>query len=114
MSVCDHYRPNKQRRMLSCATCKARFSERKGAPLFGALLPEREIVSLLAHLHEGCGVRNTGRLVGVNENTVVRYSLLAGQHAKKLHDELVAFSPSDAGGPVRRKMGVRGQKRKAL
>jgi hypothetical protein len=46
-------------------------------------------------------VRKTGRLVGVNKDTVVRYSLLAGAHARQLHDELVAFSPSDAGGAVR-------------
>ena len=114
LSVCDRYGPNKQRRMLYCATCKARFSERKGTPLFGARLPEKDIVSLLAHIDEGCGVRKTGRLIGVNKNTVVRYSRLAGQHAKDLHDELVAFSPADAGGPVRRKMGLRGQKRTAL
>ena len=73
-----------------------------------------QIVSLLAHIDEGCGVRKTSRLIGVNKNTVVRYSLLAGRHAKDLHDELVAFSPADAGGPVRRKMGLRGQKGKAL
>jgi hypothetical protein len=114
LSVCDRYGPNKERRMLYCATCKARFSERKGTPLFGARLPEKDIVSLLAHIDEGCGVRKTGRLIGVNKNTVVRYSLLAGRHAKDLHDELVAFSPADAGGPVRRKMGLRGQKGKAL
>jgi hypothetical protein len=40
-------------------------------------------------------------LVGVNKNTVVRYCLRAGEHARQLHDELVAFSPGDAGGPVR-------------
>lgn len=114
LSVCDRYGPHKQRRLLYCATCKARFSERKGTPLFGARLPETEIVSLLAHIDEGCGVRKTSRLIGVNKNTVVRYSRLAGRHAKDLHDELVAFSPTDAGGPVRRKMGFRGQKGKAL
>jgi transposase-like protein len=114
LSVCDRYGANKQRRLLYCATCKARFSERKGTPLFGARLPEKDIVSLLAHIGESCGVRKTSRLIGVNKNTVVRYSRLAGQHAKDLHDELVAFSPADAGGPVRRKMGVRGQKRKTL
>jgi LacI family transcriptional regulator len=114
LSVCDRYGPNNQRRMLYCATCKARFSERKGTPLFGARLPEKDIVSLLAHIDEGCGVRKTSRLIGVNKNTVVRYSLLAGRHAKDLHDELVAFSPADAGSPVRRKMGLRGQKGKAL
>jgi hypothetical protein len=114
LSVCDRYGPNKERRMLYCATCKARFSERKGTPLFGARLPEKDIVSLLAHIGEGCGVRKTGRLIGVNKNTVVRYSLLAGQHAKDLHDEFVAFSPSDPGGSVRRKVVLRGQEGKAL
>ena len=114
LSVCDHYGPNKQRRMLYCATCKARFSERKGTPFFAARLPEEKIVSVLAHIDEGCGVRKTGRLVGVNKDTVVRYSLLAGEHAKDLHDELVAFSPSDPGGAVRRKVVLRGKKRKKL
>jgi transposase-like protein len=101
LTVCDRYGSNKQRRMLYCATCKARFSERKGTPLFRAILPEETIVAVLAHIDEGCGVRKTGRLVGVNKNTVIRYSVLAGQHAKELHDELVAFSPADPGGPVR-------------
>lgn len=114
LSVCDRYGPNRQRRMLYCSTCKARCSERKGTALFRATLPEAKIVALLAHIDEGCGVRKTGRLVGVNRNTVVRYSLLAGQHAKDLHDAFVAFSPADTGGSVRRKVGLRGQKREAL
>ena len=94
LSVCDHYGPNKQRRMLYCCTCKARFSERKGTPLFGARLPEPDIVSVLAHIQEGCGVRKTSRLVGVNKDTVVRLALVAGQHAQEVHDDVVAFSPS--------------------
>lgn len=100
LSVCDHYGPDKRRRMLRCSTCKARFSERKGTPLFGATLPEEKIVSLLEHIDEGCGVRKTGRLVGVHRDTVSRYSRLAGDHARTLHDEFVAFSPEDPGGPV--------------
>jgi transposase-like protein len=85
-----------QRRLLRCKTCKARFSERKGTPLFGAQLPEDKVVAVLHHLAEGVGVRKTGRLVGVNKNTVARYALRAGDHAQQLHDELVAFSPGDA------------------
>jgi transposase-like protein len=84
-----------RRRLLRCRTCKARFSERKGTPLFGAQLPEDKVVAVLSHIAEGVGVRKTGRLVGVNKNTVVRYCLLAGEHARQLHDDLVAFSPSD-------------------
>jgi len=83
-----------QRRLLRCRTCKTRFSERKGTPLFDSRLPEDKALSVLEHLAEGCGVRKTGRLVRVNKNTVVRYSLLAGGHAHQLHEERVAFSPA--------------------
>jgi transposase-like protein len=100
LTVPMRYGPQ-QRRLLRCTTCKARFSERKGTPLLGAQLPEDKVVAVLSHIAEGVGVRKTARLVGVNKNTVVRYCLLAGAHARKLHDELVAFSPSDARGPVR-------------
>ena len=101
LTVCARYGKNKQRRMLRCKTCKARFSERKGTPFFDARLPEEKIVSVLEHLAEACGVRQTARLCRVNKNTVVRYSLTAGEHARQLHDELVAFSPSNQRGPVR-------------
>jgi len=100
LTVPMRYGPS-QRRLLRCRTCKARFSERKGTPLFGAQLPDEKVVAVLSHIAEGVGVRKTGRLVGVNRNTVVRYCLRAGAHAQRLHDELLAFSPSDARGPVR-------------
>ena len=103
-----------RRRLLRCRTCKARFSERKGTPLFDSRLPEDQVVSVLAHIVEGVGVRKTSRLVGVTRNTVVRYSVQAGAHAQQLHDELVAFSPADAGSPVRREVVVHRQERKAL
>ena len=89
------YGPAKQRRLLVCRTCQRRFSERKGTALFHCKLPEEKAVAVLQHLQESCGVLQTGRLVGVNKNTVVRLAVVAGQHAKKLHDDLVAFSPCD-------------------
>ena len=100
LTVCAHYGKEKQFRLLYCRTCKARFSERKGTPLFQSHLPLGKQFSILEHIAEGCGVRKTQRLTGVNQNTVIRYSKLAGNHAKALHDELVAFSPSDKGGSV--------------
>ena len=114
LSVTDHYGPQDARRMLRCATCEARFSERKGTPLFDARLPEEKVLAILAHLDEGCGVRKTSRLVGVSKDTVMRYAMRAGGHARELHDELVAFSPSDARSAVRRKMGLRRQEGKEL
>ena len=93
LSVCDHYGRGKRRRMLRCATCRARFSERKGTVFFGSPLPDEKVLSVLEHVDEGCGVRKTSRLVGVHRDTVIRYSRLAGDHARAVHDEFVAFSP---------------------
>ena len=101
LTVCGKYGKNNNIRLLYCRTCKSRFSERKGTPLFRMKLDEKKAVSLLEHISESCGVRKTERLVGVNRNTVMRYSRLAGEHAKVLHDELVAFSPEDSGSSVR-------------
>jgi transposase-like protein len=99
LTVCGHYGPHR-RRLLYCRTCQARFSELKGTPLFAARLPADKVLALLEHLADGCGVRQTARLVGVSKDTVVRYAALAGEHAQQLHDELVAFSPQDPGGPI--------------
>jgi transposase-like protein len=94
LSVCDRYGKSR-RRLLYCKSCKARFSERKGTPLFDSRLPPQKAIDVLAHIAEGVGVRSTARLVGVTKDTVARYCLLAGDHAEALHDELVAFSPQD-------------------
>jgi transposase-like protein len=95
LTVCARYGKDHRRRMLYCRTCKARFSERKGTPLFGSQLSPEQALSIFEHLAERNGVRATARLVKVNRNTVVRYSRLAGDHARQLHDDLVALSPSD-------------------
>ena len=101
LTVPHRYGPGKSRRMLRCRTCKARFSERKGTPLFRSGLPPEKALALVEHLADRNGVRATSRLVGVHRDTVVRYSRLLGEHAQQLHDELVAFSPSDPRGPAR-------------
>ena len=98
--VIDHF-GKARHRLLYCRACKARFSEFKGTPFFNSRLPHPKVLAVLEHLAEGCGVRQTARLVGVNKDTVTRLALLAGKHAKGTHDELVAFSPSDPRGPVR-------------
>lgn len=100
LTVPARYGPHKTR-VLRCSTCKDRFSERKGTPLFDARLPADKVVAVLAHVAEGIGTRKTARLVGVHKDTVTRYIRRAGGHAEQLHDELVAFSPDDERGPVR-------------
>ena len=93
LTVCGHYGKHRQYRLLYCRTCKARFSERRGTPLYRSHLPEETVASVLNHVGDGCGVRQTGRLVGVHRDTVMRYSRLAGGHAEATHEELVAVPP---------------------
>jgi transposase-like protein len=101
LSVCGHYGAGDSIRFLRCRSCGGRFSERKGTPLFRSHLPKEKAVALLEHVAEGCGVRQTERLVGVHRDTVTRYVRKAGDHAVAAHDELVALSPPDHRGPVR-------------
>jgi transposase-like protein len=109
LSVCGTYGKRETFRLLYCRSCKARFGERKGTPLFNARLPTDRAVSVLGHLAEGCGVRQTGRLVGVSRGAVGRLCQLAGGQARALHDELVAFSPSHRRGADGREVVVRRQ-----
>ena len=101
LSVTMRYGPDLSRRLLRCSTCKTRFSERKGTPLFACRLPTDRVVAILAHVAEGIGTRKTARLSGVHQDTVARYIRRAGDQAQQLHDELVAFSPDDDRGSVR-------------
>lgn len=99
----------KRIRMVYCHTCGAHFSERKGTVLERARLSQEKAVAILEHLRQGCGTRATSRLVDVDKDTVTRYLRLAGAHSERLHDELVAFSPGDQGGPARREVELRRQ-----
>jgi transposase-like protein len=92
LSVCGHF-AKAHHRLLYCNACKARFSEFKGTPLFNSKLPHDKVTAILQHLADGCGVRQTARLVGVNKDTVTRLALLAGEHAQAAHDEWWPFSP---------------------
>ena len=101
LSVCGHYGQDNSIRFLRCRSCGTRFSERKGTLLFHSHLPKEKAIAVLEHVAEGCGVRQTERLVGVHRDTVTRYIRKAGGHAKAAHDELVALSPPNHRGPVR-------------
>ncbi len=93
LTVTGRLGKHRQYRLLYCRSCRARFSERKGTPLYRAHLPEDKVTSILEHITEGCGVRRTARLVKVHRDTVSRYTRAAGVHARAAHDDLVARSP---------------------
>ena len=85
---------------LYCRTCKTYFSERKGSALWHSRLPEEKAGSVLEHIADGCGVRQTARLVKVHRDTVCRLNRQAGDHAARTHDEVVSVSPPHRRDPV--------------
>lgn len=101
LSICGRYGADDAIRFLRCRSCGCRFSERKGTPLFHSHLTREKATAVLEQIAEGCGVRQTERLVGVHRDTVTRYIRKAGDHAQAAHDELVALSPPHDRGPAR-------------
>jgi hypothetical protein len=101
LSVCGRYGKGDSIRFFRRRSCGDHFSERKGIPLFHSHLTSEKAAAVPEHIAEGCGVRQTERLVGGHRDTVTRYTRKAGDHAKAVHDELVALSPPDDRGPVR-------------
>ncbi|MEK7399682.1 MAG: helix-turn-helix domain-containing protein, partial [Candidatus Poribacteria bacterium] len=76
-------------RLLECKVCGIMFSERAHSALSRCPLPKDKIITILHHLAEGYGQRQTCRLLGVRRDTVRRLTRIVGVHAKSLHDELV-------------------------
>jgi len=95
LTVCGHIGKNQEIRLLYCRTCKTRFTENKGTVFYRSRLGKPKVISILQHVQEGGGMRSTGRLLGVKEDTVIRYARRAGRHAQAIHQERVARSPTD-------------------
>jgi transposase-like protein len=97
LCIRDRIGKHKHIRLLYCKTCHKRFSENKGTVFYRAQLSREKVIAILQHVQEGNGMRQTGRLEQVKEDTVIRLARLAGVHAQQLHEQLVAFSPSNPG-----------------
>src|SRR2546428_12719675 len=68
LCVRDRIGKHKQIRLLYCKACKKRLSETKGTVFYRSRLPRERVVSILQHVQEGNGLRQTGRLEHVKED----------------------------------------------
>lgn len=78
-----------QIRYLRCRDCGAEFSERKNTALWNTKVPEQQAISVAEHLAEGCSLKGTARLVGVDVSSVRRLNQRIGEHGEAFHDERV-------------------------
>jgi len=71
-----------------CTSCKNRFSEPHTKLTRDTFMSAPEAAERALHcLLEGCSIRSTERLTGLNRNTIMRLLLIAGERSARLMDE---------------------------
>ena len=75
--------------MYGCQACGKRFSLRKHTPLFGLKMEDATFFSIVSCQGEGCGVRETARIVGVKPDTVLAVARRMGRHVAHVMDHFL-------------------------
>jgi transposase-like protein/IS1 family transposase len=72
-----------------CLTCKKTFTEPHAKPLGEMTLSEEKALSVLHHLVEGCSIRSTERITGVEKRTILSLLVLVGEKCERLLEEKI-------------------------
>jgi len=72
-----------------CRTCKKTFLEPHKRPLDEMRLPIEKAVSIIQHLVEGCSIRTTERITGVEKRTILSLLTLVGPRCEKLMEDRI-------------------------
>src|SRR5690349_9103705 len=67
-----------------CLSCKKTFLEPHKRPLDDMRLPMEKAVSVVQHLVEGCSIRTTERITGVEKRTILTLLALVGERCESL------------------------------
>jgi transposase-like protein/IS1 family transposase len=76
-----------------CYTCRRTFIEPYDKPLDEMRLPLDKALSCLHHLVEGCSIRSTERITGVQRNTIMALQLLVGERCERLLEDRIKNVP---------------------
>jgi len=83
-----YYGPNRTTQYL-CRACGKTFSETKGTFFYRLRTPREKILTALAMVAEGGGIRATGRAMGVDKDTIQRWVERAGKHTEEVSAYLI-------------------------
>ena len=78
--------------ILRCDLCGKKFSENKGTIFFKKQIKKDTIAKALKSTSEGSGIRATGRIFGVNKNTVLSWVHQGGSHCEELEKKFSEFT----------------------
>ena len=67
-----------------CRECRKTFSETRGTFFFDLRTPREKVLTALAMVAEGGGIRATGRAMRVDKDTVQRWVERAGKHVEEV------------------------------
>jgi transposase-like protein/IS1 family transposase len=76
-----------------CNKCAKTFAEPQDKPLGGMYLPIEKAVHCLNLLLEGCSLRSTERLTGVDINTLMKLLVVAGERCEQLLEDRIKNVP---------------------
>ncbi len=88
---------SRQERRYKCHVCGGTFAETVGTPLYGLKHPTWLVVLVLTLLAYGCPIPAIVAACALDERTVAEWQQKAGQHAKRLQDQVVCQGQVDVG-----------------
>jgi transposase-like protein/IS1 family transposase len=80
-------------RRFRCPRCRKTYTEAHTRTLGGMYLPEEKVAFALQLLVEGNSIRSTMRLTGLDQNTIMKALVLAGEKCEKLLGRLLVNVP---------------------
>jgi len=69
---------------MKCPICDHIFSSKQGTALYRSHIADKEYCQIITALAEGTGVRATGRIFGINKDTVHRLLRDSAEHCRKV------------------------------
>jgi transposase-like protein/IS1 family transposase len=72
-----------------CLTCKKTFIEDYERPLGEMRLPVDRALSVIQHLVEGCSIRTTERITGIEKRTILSLLEVVGDRCEKLMEDRI-------------------------
>jgi transposase-like protein len=87
---------HKERRYI-CHTCKRTFAATTGTLLYRLKQPLDLVLLVLTLLAYGCPIGALSAAFGLDERTIAQWQRKAGQHAKRVQEQLVCQASVDVG-----------------
>jgi transposase-like protein len=84
-----HGKDRKGNQRFRCDTCSKTFSDRPERPLGNMYLPLEKATTIMQLLVEGCSVRSTERITGINRNTILDMLIVVGERCEAMLERKV-------------------------